>query len=354
MSSPGPGGVFLLSFGVALASMPVLMVLARRLGLVDRPDERKQHQGEVPLTGGLALLIALSIVLGLWFRPVPGVATLLAAGVLVAAAGLLDDWRGLTALQRFAVQAIATALMIFSAGVVLRDFGQLLWPGTLSLGWLSVPVTLFCVVGVTNAVNMIDGMDGLSGSIALVTVLALSAARVHAGLGLDSAPVLLALGGGLCGFLLFNLPFPWRKRAPVFMGDAGTLLLGFLLGWLLVDASQGGDRIIAPVTALWLLAVPLMDTVFVMLKRRREGVSMVEADREHLHHAFLRSGRSVAATLAIIVLAAGLLAAAGLALEWSGVPEYVSYAVFLALCGVYYVRMNRVWKTRRFLGRGIR
>lgn len=353
MALPGPGGVFFLAFTAVLASMPVWMFFAPRLGLIDRPDLRKLHRGEVPVVGGLALLTALVLVLGVWFSSHLQVPMMLIAGALVALAGMVDDRQGLSAAKRFIVQAIASALMIFLAGVSLHDFGELLWPGTLQLGWLGIPVTLFCVVGVTNSVNMIDGMDGLSASVSLVTLAGLIAAMLHAGQSLEAAPALVALTGALCGFLLYNFPLPWRDRAMVFLGDSGTLLLGFLLAWLLVDGSQGSTRLVAPVTALWLLAIPLMDTVFVMIKRRLAGVSMVEADREHLHHAFLHSGRSVRQTLVAMTLAAAVMAATGLLLEWRGVPEYGSYALFLGVSGVYFLIMSRAWRQRRFLGKVI-
>jgi UDP-GlcNAc:undecaprenyl-phosphate GlcNAc-1-phosphate transferase len=344
---------FVLAFTVVMVSMPVLMHYAPTLGLLDRPGERKQHSGQVPMVGGLAVFLGLLLVLGMHHGGDVRAWVLLGGGALLVAAGVVDDRRELSAKIRFTVQAAACALMIFGAGVELRDFGNLLGFGTLRLGWLVVPVTLFCVVGVTNAINMIDGMDGLSASISLVALAGLASAAMASGQSIELIPELAVLAGGLCAYLVFNLRLPWRERALAFLGDAGTLLLGFLLGWMLVERSQGDARIIAPVTALWLLAVPLIDTVFVMIKRRQAGVSMVEADREHLHHAFLRSGRDVGVTLALIVATAAVLAAAGLAMQWAGVPEYLEFAAFLSLSGLYYLGMSRVWARRRFLGRPI-
>ncbi len=214
-------------------------------------------------------------------------------------------------------------------------------------------MTIFCVVGVTNATNMIDGMDGLSASVMMVSLLGLAVAHWQIGLPLAHDPLLPALMGAICAYLLFNLRLPWRGRALVFFGDAGTLFLGFVLAWLLVEHSQGGDRVIAPVTALWLFAVPLLDTVFVMIKRRQAGVSMVEADRGHLHHAFLRSGRSVNTTLVLMALAAAGFAGLGLLFERYGVREYASFGLFVVLSGVYYLVMSRVWRKRKFFGRVI-
>jgi UDP-GlcNAc:undecaprenyl-phosphate GlcNAc-1-phosphate transferase len=342
------------TFTATLILLPVLIHLAPRLGLLDHPDERKQHSGSVPLVGGLSLLGGLLLVSVLRHLGDSRMSLMLAAGIVVAAAGLLDDRWGLSAGKRFVLQTLACAIMVFAADVMLRDFGHLLWPGTLALGWMAVPVTLFCVVGATNAVNMTDGMDGLAASLVLVALSGLAGAMWLGGKALAATPEVPMLTGGLCAFLLFNLRLPWRKQALAFLGDSGTLLLGFVLGWLLVEQSQGVARSIAPVTALWLLAVPLMDTVFVMIKRGRAGKSMVEADREHLHHAFLRSGWSTNQALLLIVLWACLLAGAGLTMQFGGVSERWSFALFLALCGAYYGLMSHVWRVHRFLGRPVR
>ncbi len=353
LARPGATGDFLMAFGAVLIALPALIHYAAKLGLVDRPDERKVHHGEVPLVGGIALYLGLLLALGFRHLAEWPLAMFLAGGFLLVLVGSWDDRHQLTTRVRFLVQIAAACLMIFMAGVELADFGRLLSSQTLGLGWLAVPVTLFCVVGVTNATNMIDGMDGLCASLALVTLAGLAAAHQLRGVPLAAAPLLVALAGGLCAWLLYNLRLPWRRRAMAFLGDAGTLLLGFALAWLLVASSQGPGRVIAPVTALWLFAVPLLDTVFVMIKRRQAGVSMVEADQEHLHHAFLRSGWGVNATLAMVVATAAVLAAVGLLLERSGVAENMRFLAFLSLAAAYYLAMNRAWRTHRFLGRPI-
>jgi len=295
----------------------------------------------------------LLVVLGTRHFEQSGVPELLAGGVLLLAMGMVDDRGDVRARYRFLVQVIASCLMIFAAGVVLYDFGFLLanWP--LYLGWASIPATVFCVLGVTNATNMIDGMDGLSGSLALVALAGLQMAAWQSGY-VSSIPEIPVLAGAVSAYLLFNLNLPWRDKSLVFFGDAGTLLLGFVLAWLFVELSQGTGRVIAPVTALWLFAVPLLDTVFLMIKRKLAGKSMVEADREHLHHAFLRSGWSVNQSLAVIVLGAIGFAGFGLVLERYGVAEFVSFYAFLAVSGLYYFGMSRVWGTGRFLGNEIK
>ena len=335
---------FILAFTVVLISLPVLIHLAPGLGLVDHPDERKHHAGSVPLVGGVAIFLAMLLVLGIQYIDQSGIKEMLAGGLLLVVIGVIDDRDHIHPRYRFLVQILAACLMIFGAEVLLRDFGQLIGAWEFELKWAAIPITAFCVVGVTNAANMIDGIDGLSASLFLVCLAGLGLAINDASGGLNSAPEILVMAGALLAYLLFNLRFPWRKNALTFFGDAGTLLLGFIMAWLLVRYSQGPNRTIAPVTALWLFAVPLLDTVFLMIKRKLEGKSMVKADRCHLHHAFLKSGWSVNATLAIIVFISVELAGIGLLFEWAQVPEYMSFYAFLLVAGVYYFGMRRFWK----------
>jgi UDP-GlcNAc:undecaprenyl-phosphate GlcNAc-1-phosphate transferase len=342
---------FLATLAVMMLFMPMLIRLAPRLGLMDEPDSRKLHAGKIPAIGGLALLSAM---IAAFLARNPGdwrLLMMLTAGGMLVLAGQIDDRRGLTAFTRFFFQVLACAIMVFLADVSLRDFGQLIRPETLELGLAGIPVTLFCVVGLINAINMVDGMDGLAGSLVLVCLAGVALALMWSGHDVVAFPEIFMLAGGICGFLVFNLRLPWRRHALAFLGDAGTLLVGFVLGWILVEHSQGSGRVIAPVTALWLAALPLMDTVFVMIKRRRAGLPMTQADREHLHHAFLHSGRTQNTTLVVMVAVAIVLAAAGLVMQVTGVPDYISFAAFLLACAVYYAYMSRAWRARRFLSR---
>lgn len=333
--------------------MPVLIRLAPKLGLVDLPDERKHHQGDVPLVGGLAIFLGLVVALGTRHSSDQGLLVLLGSGAMLVAMGAWDDRHELSTRSRFLVQAVCATAMVLLAHIGLHSFGNLLGTGPLLLAWFEVPVTIFCVVGITNAVNMIDGMDGLSASLALVTLCGLSLAVWQNGGAVEAYPEIPTLIGAICGYLLFNLRLPWRGRALAFFGDAGTLLVGFLLAWLLIRHSQGSAPDIWPVTALWLIAIPLMDTLFIMIQRMRLGQSMFKADRNHLHHAFLRAGWSTNATLLAIIATAAGMAGFGLLLQRYASAEYISFAFFLLISAAYYLGMNKVWKQRRLFGRPI-
>ena len=217
---------------------------------------------------------------------------------------------------------------------MLQDVGWLALGSLLSLGILAIPFTVFCTVGVLNAVNMSDGLDGLAGGLALVTLGSLSYLAYYTGHSenLDALVVLMAC---IMGFLVFNARSPWCKKAKVFMGDAGSMFLGFVIARFLIDFSQGDQRIMHPVIALWIFAVPLMDTVAVMLRRMLAGHSPFSADRKHLHHILLSIGLSPGQTVIAIWVLAVLLAIIGIVGHMAKLPDETMFFGFLGLFAVY-------------------
>lgn len=340
------------------ACIPLLRRLAPALGLVDVPDERKQHAAPTPLVGGLAIFLGLGLTaLGLlatgWLAPSPPVLSLLVGGSLMVVVGAIDDARDLSPGIRFAAQAAAALLMIFGGGVVLTDLGGMTPSGeTLALGWLAAPFTIFATIGIINALNMCDGLDGLSGSLALVSLSGLFVAALAWGTPLTILPLAM-LAAAVVGFLAFNLRLPGRSRAAVFMGDAGSMFLGFALTWFTVSMSQGEGRAFPPAAALWFLMVPIFDTVTMMLRRILRGRSPFSPDREHLHHVFLLAGFSVNQTVALMAGLNALGGLVGLAAVYFRWPElWVALGFLLAGLGYFWMIM-RAWRVMRFLHRSI-
>jgi UDP-GlcNAc:undecaprenyl-phosphate GlcNAc-1-phosphate transferase len=341
---------------VALIITVILVQVARRfapaVGLIDSPNARKSHQGDIPLVGGISIFGALFVFMafgGLFEEH----AAFFAAAALLVAVGILDDLYGLSPPVRLTVQCTAMLIIAAGGGVYLADLGAIVPTlGTLHLGWMAFPFTVFAGVGAINAFNLSDGVDGLCGTLTLVALVGLGIAAGLAGTT-SELPLILTLIGGLVGFLIFNVRLPKHRQASVFLGDAGSYLLGLSVMYLAIRLSQGPDRAIQPVTALWFCALPILDTIGVMLRRLRRGHSPLSPDREHIHHVFLLAKFSVTATwigltiFAVIGTAFGLL---GLA---AGIPESFMLASFLVISVAYYGMFTRVWRALTFLSRSI-
>ncbi len=340
-------GMCLLISGVTIRFS---IALAGRFGIMDHPGGHKQHDTSTPFVGGVGVMTALIVALylaGLFFN-LPSASlvqmrTIAVGAVVIFLTGLVDDIWNLGFKVRFLAQSVAALFMVFMGGVVLSDLGELLPGVSLALGLLAIPFTVFATIGVINAVNMIDGIDGLSGALSLVSLILMAVVAYLA--GQESHFILIvALMGGVLGFLYYNLRYPANRRARVFLGDNGSMLLGFVFAWILIDLSQGVDRAMTPVTALWIFALPLMDTVGVMLRRIWLGKSPFRADRNHLHHLFLRAGFRVSDTVYIIVGIQLVLGAVGITGMLLGIPDYMMFGFYLITFAVYFYVVARPWR----------
>ncbi len=312
------------------------------------------HDTATPLVGGVAVYLAILTVTAL--LPISGLLqnpfyfTLLAGGSVLLLTGMVDDLRQVSTTMRFLVQIAACLAMIHFTGVTLHDFGELFSSSVLKLGLLSVPLTVFAALGVVNALNMIDGMDGLSAVIFIVAASGMTAFSVLNG-DLEMAWFLLICVSAVLGFLCLNARLPWNHKARVFLGDAGTLMLGFTLAWCFIRLGNGADRAFMPMTAVWLFAVPLLDTATLIWRRWRDGRPVLSADQYHLHHAFLRAGFSVGQAGLTILLLALLMSGIGILFEVSELPGYLSFYTFMLLAFIYYFYMKHSWQSQQFLGR---
>ena len=317
--------------------------LAKKINLVDRPNERKTHQGLIPLVGGVSIYFTMMLVL--WIKPellINSDVYVLCASVLVMM-GAIDDKYDVDYRIRLVVQILISCAMIFGAGLSLKNLGHLLFGYELTLGPLGYIVTVFAVLGAINAFNMVDGIDGLLGGLTMVTFGALS--YIHYADGqLPLARFCLLIMIVVIPYIFLNLGFPFGGRKKVFMGDAGSMLIGFTVIWVLLQGTQGPKAQMTPVTALWLIAIPLMDMICIMVRRIRKGVSPFKPDREHLHHICLRAGLSSHQALVVICGIATLLAVTGIVLEYGAVPEWISLLLFALVFVLYYQLLNNIWR----------
>ena len=320
---------FLLALGITTAAIPILARAAGGWGLLAHPGPRKNHAGPVPTVGGLAMgvaFLAAYAVTGL----AASLSLLLPAAVAVTVVGgVLDDRHELRSLPKFGFQIAAAALLVLGGDALLTHLGNLMREELFTLGRWAVPLTVFALVGVMNAINMADGLDGLAGGLALAACVNFGIAASLAGHAAEFAAICIAMGA-TAGFLYFNARSPWRRQAAVFMGDAGSLLLGLLLGWFAVRLAMAERPALAPIGAVWILALPIGDTVTLLLRRALRGRNPFHADRQHLHHLLLALGLSSGQTVALLVGLSLALGACALFAESAGVPQYAMFYAYIA------------------------
>jgi len=342
--------LFIAAVGLTAGLIWLFRPVASRIGLVDQPGGRKNHRQATPLIGGVAifcafllLLLTLEIPLGQW-------RAFFLASAVVFIIGMLDDFQETPPWSRFAAQIGASLIIVLWGNIELRNLGGLFGNQDVLLGVAAVPFSIFCSVGVINATNMLDGLDGLAGGLLLVVFGALLALAWQGGL-MAEVRILLLFCGVLVGFLLFNFRFSHDRAATVFLGDAGALFLGLAVAWFLIRFTQEPLGLLRPITAIWLFALPIMDTVAIMSRRVMLGRSPFSPDREHFHHILRAAGFSARTTVFIMLGISLLMAAIGLAGEWAGVPEFIMFYGFLALFAVYFWGMHHAWKVMKALRR---
>jgi UDP-GlcNAc:undecaprenyl-phosphate GlcNAc-1-phosphate transferase len=332
------------AFLITTACLLLLRPVALKIGLTDKPSTRKKHNGEIPLIGGLA--IYLCMVYFIWAENKLTTINIgfLTAATLIIVTGVIDDFQNLDLKVRFSAEIVAILIMIKWGGVEITSLGDLFGFGEIQLGLFSTPFTVFAILGGINAFNMIDGIDGLAGGTSLILYLILGLLFVtthYTNLLLLCA----VLAGATTAFLFFNLPTIGRKKASIFLGDAGSMMLGFTISVLIISASQGDHKIFHPVTALWLIASPLLDTLTIMMQRKKYGRSPFAPDREHLHHLLPITGYGRYTTLGIILIFSLLLALTGLTLDLVlHVPEWLMFSLFIMVFISYRCILSYTWK----------
>lgn len=314
--------IFCAAFTVSWVVLCLLTPLAQRFAWTDCPSSpRKRHTQAVPVVGGPALLFTLLTLGWVVMRPESDLAYfyMLLGAIVIAVLGWLDDQHNLRVRTRLLGQIMAMLLLTLGGGVTLTSLGNLFGFGELNLGWLSVPITVIAGVGLINAFNMIDGIDGLAAGLGLVTLTFLYALLTLQ--GITPAPVLLVVIAALVPFLAFNCQWPGFRGRYMFLGDSGSMLLGYMVVTATVYYSQQTPDVLAPVNALWLVAVPLLDLFVVMLRRIMSGQSPMRADRRHLHHLLLRFGLAPRAVSLRLVVAAIGFATMGVYAQLANVKE---------------------------------
>ncbi|MBT6043028.1 MAG: undecaprenyl/decaprenyl-phosphate alpha-N-acetylglucosaminyl 1-phosphate transferase [Gammaproteobacteria bacterium] len=330
------------AFFLTLVAILVLRPLASKFGLVDKPGGRKTHSKDTPLIGGLG--IYLGLLLGCLFNAevMAHYQPLLLISSLLLLTGLVDDYFPLSAIARLGIQIVAAWLMYTLGENQLVSLGKLFGDSELFLGRYSMLMTIFATVGVINAINMIDGMDGLSGGMVIICLALLGISASVTG----NNPALLSFTliaiCCLAAFLVLNFRAAFNKPALIYLGDSGSTLLGFILAWLLIESSQGGgDRVIPATVALWYLAIPLMDTVYLFIARPLSGKSPFEPGTDHLHHLLAAHGISKDKVVLLLYGGGLLLGMAGLCILYMPDLERFSLYLFIGIFLLYSFIMRK-------------
>jgi UDP-N-acetyl-D-glucosamine/UDP-N-acetyl-D-galactosamine dehydrogenase len=332
----------LITAAIVAVMLWVLEPVAYRLGLLDHPGGRKDHGHPTPLIGGLAMAVGIMVpvvLVGEYPRSYLG---FMLGGSMLVLVGLVDDVQDVRWWWRLLAQVTAALVMIYVGGVRVEYLGQFFGAESFDLGVWSVPFTVFATVGVINAFNMCDGVDGLAGSLAVAALSMYCAAAIYSGntFMVDRlSPVIAAVSV----FLIFNMRHPWRARARVFMGNAGSAFLGYLIAWTCFRLTQNPAHPVTPVLAPWLVAPPIIDCLVLLVRRLKQGRSPFAAGRDHMHHLLLDAGFSptqVAIGMTAASFALGLTAAVALR---SDVPDMLMLFSFVALTLGYYL-FTRDWQ----------
>lgn len=324
-----------LSIALAFLMTVTLIPAARRVamghGFLDRPDNfpggRKQHDRAVPPIGGLAIfpafLLCLAPVEGDWSAEV----WFYAASMLLLIVGALDDRLVLPPFAKFAAQFIAAALIVLPGQAQVYTLGNILGTGAVGLSVFSVPFSIVAAVLLINAINLMDGLDGLAGGMGVIILVGFAILANDSGIRAEMAILIAAL----VGFLIYNMRNPWRRKAIVFMGDAGSLTLGLAIAWFAMRL--GGPKLpeVEPITIAWLLALPIMDTCGQFARRIKEGRHPFSADQDHFHHHFVRAGLTPGRATVAVLAVEFVYAAIGIGGARLGVPQPLLLGVWAAL-----------------------
>lgn len=287
---------FLVAVVISFVATPVVIKMAKRFGFIDVPkDERRVHKKPIPLSGGLAMYISFLVSVIIFTDLSKEVIGLLIGATIIVVSGLVDDKVGLSPKKKLAFQIIASAILVY-CGVKIEFLNNPLRIGepVIYFDLFVIPVTIFWITGITNTINLIDGLDGLAAGVSMICSISLSAIAYKFGY-MQVAIIGMVLAGSCLGFLPFNF-----NPAKIFMGDTGALFLGFILAYISIEGIMKSAAVLTIIVPVLILGVPVFDTTFAMIRRKLSGKSIVEADKGHLHHRLLATGLSQRQTVLVL------------------------------------------------------
>jgi UDP-GlcNAc:undecaprenyl-phosphate GlcNAc-1-phosphate transferase len=320
--------------------MNLLLSPAQKFDLLDKPNSRKKHEGNIPLIGGICIFasfIVMMFVMQIWTKT--DCSAFLLCIFIIIVLGILDDFKNISLGFRVVLQCFVAVIMFSTADNGIIQLGNLLNTGLISTRDWALPLTILAVVSGINALNMMDGIDGLAGLLSLISLLCLAFFEF----GSNNSIIILVLCAAILPVLGANLGLLGANKK-IFLGDAGSIGLGFVIVWFLVlFGANANSQEFKPIIAVWLFAIPLMDMTALAIRRLGKGKSPFSADRDHLHHFFQRCGFSDKKALLIIASLHASLALIGVIANYLNIPEYIMLYGFLFLFGLYFYTMWHAW-----------
>jgi UDP-GlcNAc:undecaprenyl-phosphate/decaprenyl-phosphate GlcNAc-1-phosphate transferase len=332
-----------------LLAITLLRPFALSIKLLDLPNDRKKHEGSVPLIGGIGMFFGFLISILVTDIDLSQIKYFLLASFIVITIGAIDDHRDISIRYRFFFQISAAVIVSFIAGINIESIGNILsWREEILLNSWSVFVTIIAIIVAMNSVNMSDGINGLAGLTSFFTLLALCYFS-HVGGNQQTLIVASLMCAVILPFLYYNLSIGSSKDKRIFMGDSGSMFLGLGIVWLLVNLSQGEYRSFSPVIALWLFAVPLIDGTSTVLRRILIGQSPLKADLSHFHHILIRLGLNANLVLIIIVLFSILMIVIGIIGELNEISEWKMFISFIVIFIIICILKNLlIYKNNKY------
>tara|TARA_B100001094_G_C18098383_1_gene754309 strand:+ start:217 stop:1269 length:1053 start_codon:yes stop_codon:yes gene_type:complete len=321
----------LLTFFASFTFLFIFRIIGIRYSLIDKPNFRKNHQGHIPLVGGVALYGTLLIYFLVSSDAINSSTLFLISISTLIVIGVIDDKFDISYKSRLLTQVILSLLMINYADLSLHYLGNILGSSFIDLGFIAPLITIFAVIGLINAMNMVDGIDGLLGGLSFTAFASLSLLlymKDH-----EQAQLCMIICVALIPYLLMNLGLLGRQHK-IFMGDAGSMMIGFSLIWILISVSQK-QQVIRPITAIWFIAIPLIDMTALIIYRLQKKRSPFKPDREHLHHVLQRLGFTNTQALITILFFSVLFCAFGILGEIYNIAESIMFFSFI-FCFISY------------------
>lgn len=333
---------FLIALIVAYVLTPGIISLAMKAGALDAPDERKVHKDPIPRLGGIGIYFAFMAAVLLTVDMTTEIVGLLLGGTLIALVGVIDDFKSLPARVKLLGQILAAAvLVLFDVRIdfVSGPFGDLIY-----LEYLAIPVTLFWIVGLTNTVNLIDGLDGLAAGVSTIAAITIFLVALQQN-NLLIAVLTAALAGSAFGFLQYNF-----NPARIFMGDTGSMFLGYMLAGFSILGAVKSAATIALIVPILALGLPILDTAFAIVRRYMGGVPIFKPDRGHLHHRLLDLGFTQKQAVLLMYVISALLGVSAIALTEVSSGFAILIVMIVMLAVFLGAKKLGIFKTKKSIG----